>query len=258
MSIDLSNPSLASHSSSTGGLLAGERSVSRRAFMGGLLALGAAAVVGRGFGPGSAAAQVNTARATSDLNLRSGPGTNFRVLRVIRNGDQVQLNGRVQNGFQDVTYNGTAGWAHGDYLKPLGPGMPPPGPAGWGHTTAAVNLRSGPSTGHKVLQVVPNRAPVQLLGQQQNGFIYASHEGLVGWIHGDYVVVDGDPEPQQPEGTLRALANLNLRAEPSLKGAILLVIPEWGTVTPLGGYANNFLKVTYKGTVGWAFMDYLG
>ena len=27
------------------------------------------------------------------------------------------LNGRVQNGFQDVTYNGQPGWAHGDYLK---------------------------------------------------------------------------------------------------------------------------------------------
>ena len=258
MTIQLPTRSLASLSAPTQSLLAGERSISRRTFSRGLLALGAAAVAGRALKPASAAAQVNTARATSDLNLRSGPGTNYRVLRVIPNGGQVQVNGRVQNGFQDVTYDGTVGWAHNDYLKPLGPGMPPPGPAGWAHTTTAVNFRSGPSTGHQVLRVLAAGAPVELLGQQQNGFIYASHEGLAGWVHGDYVVVDGDAGPQQPEGTLRALAYLNLRAEPSLQGKILLVIPEWGTVTPVGGYSNNFLKVSYKGTVGWAFMDYLG
>src|SRR5688500_10176849 len=258
MSIALSSSSL---SSSTRGLLGGERTVSRRGFTKGLLALGAAAVVGQAVKPDSASAQVGTARATSDLNLRSGPGTNYRVLRVIPNGGQVTLNGRVQNGFQDVTYNGTHGWAHGDFLKPLGgsPGpSPSPSPVGWAHTTTAVNFRSGPSTGHQVLRVLPNRAPVQLQGQKQNGFVYAIHEGLAGWLHGDFVVVDGGTEPEPPPGTLRARSDLNRRAEPNLKGKVLLVIPEYGSVSVVGGYANSSLNVSYKGTVGWAFMDYLG
>jgi uncharacterized protein YraI len=263
MSIELSTPSLSSLSSSTRDLLAGERTISRRTFSRGLLALGAAAVVGQAIGPASASAQVGSARATSDLNLRSGPGTTYRVLRVIPNGGQVTLNGRVQNGFQDVTYNGTAGWAHGDYLKPLGgsPGpspSPSPSPVGWGHTTTAVNFRSGPSTGHQVFRVLPSGAPVQLQGQRQNGFVYAIHEGLAGWLHGDYVVVDGGSEPEPPSGTQRALSDQNLRAEPSLKGKVLLVIPEYGNVTVVGGYANNYLKVSYQGTVGWAYLAYLG
>jgi D-alanyl-D-alanine carboxypeptidase len=245
-------------SSSSPDVLPGERRLSRRTVLGGLVALGAAAVAGRSIGSASAAAQVNTARATSDLNLRAGPGTNYSVLRIIPNGGQVRINGRIQNGFQDVTYDGTSGWAHNDFLKPLGAGTPPPGPAGWGHTTTAVNFRSGPGTNHKVLRVLGAGAPVQLLGQQQNGFVYASHEGLSGWVHGDYVVVDGDPAPQQPEGTLRTLSDLNLRAEASLQSKVLAIMPENSIVSPVGGYSNNFLKINYKGTIGWAWLAYLG
>src|SRR5688500_13583869 len=122
-------------SSTTNDLLTGERPISRRAMMRGIAGLGALAVAGKLVSPVATAAQVGTARATSDLNLRSGPSTTSKVYRVIPNGATVTLNGRVQNGFQDVTYNGQAGWAHGDHLKPLsggggGGGNPQPGPQG--------------------------------------------------------------------------------------------------------------------------------
>ena len=38
---------------------------------------------------------------------------------------------------------------------------------------------------------------------------------------------------------------------------VLRVIPKGANVTGLDGVRNNFRKVTYKGTTGWAYRDYL-
>src|SRR3712207_575061 len=48
---------------------------------------------------------VGTATTTAPLNLRSRSNTSSAVILVIPQGAKVTLNGRVQNGFQDVTYN---------------------------------------------------------------------------------------------------------------------------------------------------------
>lgn len=53
---------------------------------------------------------------TSSLNLREGPSTNDDVIDVMPAGAAVSVNGGTDNGFYPVTYRGTDGWAHGDYL----------------------------------------------------------------------------------------------------------------------------------------------
>jgi uncharacterized protein YgiM (DUF1202 family) len=85
----------------------------------------------------SAAAVMTT---TASLNLRSGPGTSYSVLLVIPNGATVNTTGSTQNGFSQLTYNGTTGWGATQYLT-----------GGSTITTATVfdgslNLRSGPGT----------------------------------------------------------------------------------------------------------------
>ena len=55
----------------------------------------------------------------------------------------------------------------------------------------------------------------------------------------------------------RTTSNLNLRAKASLSGKILLVIPVNSLVDNYGQSSNWYYKVGYKGTVGWAFADYL-
>ncbi len=57
-----------------------------------------------------------TAVVTSSLNLRAGPSTADAVLLVMPTGATVTLSGETANGFAEVTYNGTAGWAFATYL----------------------------------------------------------------------------------------------------------------------------------------------
>lgn len=58
-----------------------------------------------------------TAVATTDLNLRSGPGPEYSPIAVIGNGESAVIEGCL-NGSKwcQVSYNGTTGWAYSDYL----------------------------------------------------------------------------------------------------------------------------------------------
>ena len=242
------------------------RIFSRRALLAAAAGIGIAAAAGVKV----SAQGVGTATTTAALNLRSRSNTSSSVLLVIPQGAKVTLNGRVQNGFQDVTYNGTPGWAHGDYLKAGGgstPGGTPGGtPSGTAIVHSELNLRSGPSTSHQVLQVMPGGASVNLLGEAQNGFQKITYKNVTGWAYGDWLLVNGTPighgDGPLPGGTPGTMtrtttAALNLRSGPSTQDKVLLVIPQGAKVTDTGTLTNNFSKVTYNGTTGWAHIDYL-
>src|SRR5687768_16339688 len=66
--------------------------------------------------PGLALAQT-AAVATTDLNIRSGPGPQHPVIGSIEANGQVTINGCIDGSkWCTVNYNGTEGWAYSDYL----------------------------------------------------------------------------------------------------------------------------------------------
>jgi murein DD-endopeptidase MepM/ murein hydrolase activator NlpD len=60
----------------------------------------------------------STLRTTAPLNLRTGAGTTFAIRLTIPSGATVKTVNRTapSNGFYNVSYNGTVGWAHGNWL----------------------------------------------------------------------------------------------------------------------------------------------
>ena len=66
-----------------------------------------AAGLGATIQPASAAAY----RTTANLNLRTGPGTSFDVIRVIPSDATVDVTGDSQDGYLPVTYDGSSGFA---------------------------------------------------------------------------------------------------------------------------------------------------
>jgi len=73
-----------------------------------------------------AMAQV-AATAATDLNLRSGPGGDQEIVGVIPSGGEVQVDGCLDAAnWCQVTFEGTQGWAYGDYLNAAAPDQPEP------------------------------------------------------------------------------------------------------------------------------------
>ncbi len=58
----------------------------------------------------------STVQATSNVNLRSGPSTGYSILVTVPAGHSATiLNPTPSGGFYYINYQGTRGWAHGDY-----------------------------------------------------------------------------------------------------------------------------------------------
>lgn len=240
-----------------------QRTLHRRALLGKMLGAGAVAVsavaldgaASIGLQQAAAATQYKT---TAVLNLRAGAGTSFGIIAVMPKGTIVAHTGAVANGFLEVGYNGTYGWAHGNFLTPLS-GQPGGSPViiGTAITTAWVNFRSGPGTSHSVLRVLSVGTVVEISGTVQNGFRQVIHQGRAGWVSNQFLSMDSPGEGPYDPNYATTTASLNLRAEPSMSAKVLLVMPSGARVKVLEGYSNNFRKVSYNNTVGWAHTSYL-
>jgi uncharacterized protein YraI len=221
-------------------------------------ALGVAAVGGGALATSvdaQEAAATGYYRTTAALNLRTGPGTRRRVLRVMPANALVSDLGGNKNGFRQVSYEGTNGWAYLAYLTVADGGQnPDPVIGGTARTTTAVNLRSGPSIGHQVLRVLSRDTRVQTSTTVQSGFRYVVHDGLAGWVYDDFLATEGD---SPAEGTLVATTALNLRAEPSTSAKVLRVMPAGSAVKPTGRGSGQYAQVVYQGITGWAATAYL-
>lgn len=66
---------------------------------------------------GVALAQTAAATATTELNIRSGPGPQFEAVGFIASGDSVMVEGCLDaSKWCRVSYNGVTGWSYSDYL----------------------------------------------------------------------------------------------------------------------------------------------
>jgi mannosyl-glycoprotein endo-beta-N-acetylglucosaminidase len=196
---------------------------------------------------------------TEGARLRSGPGTGYTILASLAKGTEVQYlaYGGSANGYEwhkvKVLASGKEGFIASVLLSMPGSTGSDPVIIGTAKTLTNVNLRSGPSTSHQVLRVVPYGASIQVSSTVQGGFRYVIHNGLAGWMSDQYIAWGSQPGTT----TFTTTANLNLRAEPSTSAKVLLVMPSGAKVTALAGTASGWRQVSYNGVTGWASTAYL-
>lgn len=130
-----------------------------------------------------------TRYTTANLNMRTGPGTNYSVILVIPNGASVQVISTA-NGWAKIIYNGKTGYASTAYLSTTGAVTPSPSPSTSSVYTTIVNLnlRSGPSTNYPVLLTIPQETVLVPLGTS-NGWYKVSYGGKTGYVSGSYISV---------------------------------------------------------------------
>jgi uncharacterized protein YgiM (DUF1202 family) len=201
-------------------------------------------------------------RTTSALNLRQKPSTSAKILTVMPQGALVENLDEVSNGFVKVAYEGTGGWAHSNYLEVSNGGSAPPGEyIGDGITNDSVNFRTGPSTGHSVIQVLKKGTIVAMTDRIEYGFRVVKYNGKTGYVYDAYLDnYDGGGGNSGGDGStkFKTTTAVNLRAKASTSSKILLVVPKGATVLDYDlVMSNGFRGVDYKGTVGWIYDDFL-
>ena len=145
--------------------------------------------ISTGGGTGGGAPLVRTvASYTNGANIRSGPGTNYSRINYFRNGTRLSLNGRVVNGWYEIT--GGRGWIAGNLLRSGGSSG---GGTGGGAPlirtvssyTNGANVRRGPGTNYPRTNYFRNGTRLSITGRVLNGWYELT--GNRGWIAGNLV-----------------------------------------------------------------------
>lgn len=132
------------------------------------------------------------------------------------------------------------------------------------YTVGGVNFRTGPSTNHSIIRMLPlGTAMVHVPGLITNGFIPVKVGSTSGWVSASLVTPTKPAAPATttpppaPKPTYATTSALNLRAGPSTSHAKILVIPQRTNVGAILASNGDWRKVTYAGKTGWVHSAYL-
>ena len=149
-----------------------------------------------------------TARTTTDINLRRGPGTTYGVIMVVDENLTVTVTEATNSEWYKVKLaDGTEGYFSAQYLKIVSGDIDSVKPDDSGdkededdggsdlegtgeylRTTTGVNLRKGPSTSTDVLTVLNSGTIVEVIDRDTQGWVHVrTTSGRVGYVSADYV-----------------------------------------------------------------------
>ena len=207
----------------------------------------------------------SSATTTANLNVRTGPSLQYRIVAVAPRGTTVSLTGRTSGSFAQVMWQGTERWMSTQYLS-MGTSTPvaPDAKTGSVQTTANLNIRTGSSTSYRRVAVAPRGTILAATGKTANGFNEVIWQGALRWASSQYLKSVGDSatEPAAPgAGTLPATttrwATTALNIWTASSGSRYNgEIPRGGTLAVTGVIENGRAQIIHNGAIRWVTARY--
>lgn len=124
-------------------------------------------------------------------------------------------------------------------------------------TASALNVRSGPSTGYRVIGVARNGERFQTLGAS-GSWVKLDFRGSQGWAYGSYlrtVATSGGSQPSGPSATVTA-STLNVRSGPGTNYRIIGSLSRGASVQVVRS-SGSWYEVALRSGTGWVHGAYL-
>ena len=187
---------------------------------------------------------------SSYVRMRSGASTSSSILGTYNSGTTMTVTG-VSGAWFKVSYNGTAGYVHSDYLSLSGVTSGGSASGSNGSVKGSdVRMRSGPGTNYSILGTYQNGTALTVTGTE-NGWTKVTIGGTSGYIRSDYVSGGADSKTGYIKGT-----GVRMRAGASTTSSILGVY-NTGTEMTITGESGNWYKVSHSGKDGYVSKDYM-
>lgn len=192
------------------------------------------------------------------LNVRTGPGTGYRVFTTLRRGAIVDEISRSGN-WARVQVNGRTGYVYKRYIRPAqssggntGGGTPTPATT-MRVNTGSLNVRSGPSTSYSRVGSLSRGASVSVTGQQ-GSWRKISYTGGSGWVHGAYLT-SGSVSSTTTTKEVGA-SSLNVRSGPGTRYRKIGSLTA-GSRVNVSETTGSWSRVAYGNGSGWVHSSYL-
>ncbi len=217
--------------------------------------------------------------AKNEVNLRSGAGTNFDVVAVLKNGTVAKRTGVGENGWSRLVYDGKTVYAITSYLTTDLNIKPEPKPdIVDGNTFTAqndsvtakqeVNLRLSPTTSGQIAGLLKNGTVLQRTAVSNKGWSRLVYEGQTVYAITSYLTADLSYKPPVDDGIktefqavneqVTAKSETNLRTLPSVTDSQLVYTLKNGEyLTRTGISTNGWSRLEYNGQTVYAVSSYL-
>ena len=219
------------------------------------LLMGAALVVGLlGTSP---AAAVGSATTTEVLNVRSGPGTTYGVIGVLKKDTQVTTLS-TSRGWTKIEYRDKNAYISTKYLR-LAPTpvveVPVVAPGSLRAATTAVNARKGAGIAFPLLQVLAEGTKITMTGRVGGDYAEIILGTRKGWVARTYLArTTGLPAVV---GTRVATAPLNIRSTYQDRYTKITEVKKGTRLSITGVVANGRAQVIYAKRARWVTAKYL-
>lgn len=189
--------------------------------------------------------------ATTAVNIRSKATTSSAVLAVLYRGRQIQATGPSKNGWTPVSYRGRTAYVYSKYLKSLGAAVSSgtsTSSASTMRTTAYLNVRSGPSTGYRVVGVLSKGASVSLTGTRSGNWAQITFGGQRRWVAAGYLT---SGSAVNVASTAVASCTMDVRSTSASRYTRVGTVQKGSSLQLTGAKASGVVQIVWQGKARW-------
>lgn len=198
--------------------------------------------------------------ATTPLNVRSGPGTQYSIIGELYTGQKVTVTGATGR-WGTISYGNTIGYVHLSYLRDVSTYSTGAVSGNTMYVSTGTTVYSGPGANYSVTGTLYAGSTVTRTGTT-GSWTQISWNGGYGYVYSAYLSYGSSYINTTPaaatsaSGTYYANRTANIRSGPGTGYSILSVIYPNETVTRTG-VIGNWTQISYNNSVAYVYSAYL-
>jgi uncharacterized protein YgiM (DUF1202 family) len=197
---------------------------------------------------------------TTNLNLRTGPGLTYRILRVLPEGTRATTSGKTARGFAEVLVGRSRGWASMQYLASARTGLPTV--IGTRVATADLDIRTSSGANARTIAEVKKGTRLSVTGATQNGRAQIVYRKAVRWVTAKYLAnpkVTSPAPPKLPKivGARYATVALLVRSTYKSPFTVITEVPRGTKLSITGVVRSGRMQIIYNKAARWVTAKYL-
>jgi uncharacterized protein YgiM (DUF1202 family) len=197
---------------------------------------------------------------TTALNLRTGPGLSYKVIKVLNEGARVTMTGKTARGWAQLVSGKSTGWSSMQYLAGSTTGKP--AIIGTRVATADLDIRTTSGADSRTVAEVKQGTALSVTGAIQNGRAQIIYKGAIRWVTARYLKNLASNLPSLPKlpkitGTRYATATLNIRSTYTAKYRLITEVPRGAKLKITGVVKNGRMQIIFDKAVRWVTAKYL-
>ncbi len=197
---------------------------------------------------------------TTALNLRTGPGLSYKVIKVLKEGTRVTMTGKTARGWAQLVSGKFTGWSSTQYLANSATGRPVI--IGTRVATADLDIRTTSGADSRTVAEVKKGTALSVTGAIQNGRAQIIYKKAIRWVTARYLTNLNSNLPSPPKlpkitGTRYATATLNIRSTYADKYRLITEVPRGTELKITGVVKNGKMQIIFEKAVRWVTAKYL-